>query len=1260
MDSLYYSAPRPFNKFPRGYRPVTDSTQDLTRGFGGGGLRPSNSWSSFPQQSDQRSSTLPHFPSTCVSPVSPVSLLDRSINNWVADEPARSISLSLSRRPLRSESSSTVFDNAFSPRELSPLSVASEYCNNPMPPPAPMYGHRSVQSPVQASFQEQIPPRGYDNVPRPIQPLPPPPAYEPPQSVSTSQRETDFLRNLQRQKSEARNMSSSWYGGDQASRTRQLDWDSHLAYPDTQPQHQQQQRVGEGSGAQPPYQSEPRRIAKTQSDLSIDTPSRYPGDQPSRQPDWTSQSQLAYHNPPPHQQEQEPRRISKTRSDLSFDALNNTYFNNNNNNPGTGTGTLPRSQPQNQNQNPYSPSNPYLNNGVPNGSQPHRMDGFFRNRVIEPNWMTDPPPPKSFREDYIIRKIPLSTSINSDFERFRLDPNYREPRASTEQPNSNFRSYHRDGGGVLGPEQEPSHVQVQGQSQPQHYQRGLSQERSPPVLSYAQQPAPFTFPNPINQINYNQPPHQHQQQQQQEDLRNRYHQKVPLSQEPKEHTNVYQNVPTPVAVNYRNEREERESNRNSAVYPNEPIRLTNDRVLRIHPHQVDQEEAHFSPPQAQSHRARIQSPLRDFARLTSPIREVAPLPTPDRIFSPVESKVYNRSVPTVINGFTSNRHTYNSHTDDYDARNRRDSSQPPVAVIEPNINVHMPSDPIPYQKPHFGHHHHQHHNQNIQHVKPSTNTPYYQNVASSATFSPTSTSNYEHEHDSDLDIEEMARRALPKYLRDNDHAKMGRHSNLYGDNLHGILIKNPSLHRSSSKKVVFIDQEKASAAAGSGEAPPHVRAYDDAIEEPLARWGQLSDELGGDLAAVKPKVLAAFDSFRNSLWAAAGKVEPSAEEAAKMLTPIIKILEDLTNFKATKKNTTFWNHLNSIVEALPALGWLTVKKTPAPYVKEYIDAAQFYINPILREHKEKDPRHVEWTKAWKGIFEEMQKFVRQTHTTGLVWNSAPGSVPPADSSAAPVAALPAPKGPGGPPPPPPPPIPANLLANIAPPAVDADKASRDALFASLNQGEAITSKLKKVTADMQTHKNPALRGNTAAPATAGSGNAGGSPAKAATPVRKPPHKELENGKQWIVEYFVNEPNIVIDVADKKQTVYIFRCENSVIKVNGKANSITLDGCKKTSVVFDALVAQCETVNCQSVQIQTLGELPTLSIQKTDGCQVYLSKVAQGCEIVTSKSSEMNISVQTNEDGDYTEFPVPEQFKTTFVNGKLVTVVSDIC
>ena len=45
-----------------------------------------------------------------------------------------------------------------------------------------------------------------------------------------------------------------------------------------------------------------------------------------------------------------------------------------------------------------------------------------------------------------------------------------------------------------------------------------------------------------------------------------------------------------------------------------------------------------------------------------------------------------------------------------------------------------------------------------------------------------------------------------------------------------------------------------------------------------------------------------------------------------------------------------------------------------------------------------------------------------------------------------------------------------------------------------------------------------------------------------------------------------------------------------------------------------------------------GKVPTISIDKTDGCQIYLSKESMDCEIVTAKSSEMNIVVPDN--GDY--------------------------
>lgn len=45
-----------------------------------------------------------------------------------------------------------------------------------------------------------------------------------------------------------------------------------------------------------------------------------------------------------------------------------------------------------------------------------------------------------------------------------------------------------------------------------------------------------------------------------------------------------------------------------------------------------------------------------------------------------------------------------------------------------------------------------------------------------------------------------------------------------------------------------------------------------------------------------------------------------------------------------------------------------------------------------------------------------------------------------------------------------------------------------------------------------------------------------------------------------------------------------------------------------------------------VVCQVMQQLPTLSIDKTDGCQVYLSKDSINCEIITAKSSEMNILI----------------------------------
>ncbi|CAF5146408.1 unnamed protein product, partial [Rotaria magnacalcarata] len=77
-----------------------------------------------------------------------------------------------------------------------------------------------------------------------------------------------------------------------------------------------------------------------------------------------------------------------------------------------------------------------------------------------------------------------------------------------------------------------------------------------------------------------------------------------------------------------------------------------------------------------------------------------------------------------------------------------------------------------------------------------------------------------------------------------------------------------------------------------------------------------------------------------------------------------------------------------------------------------------------------------------------------------------------------------------------------------------------------------------------------------------------------------------------------------------------------------------------------------------MKVQVLDHVPTIQIEKTDGCHVYLSKTSLDTQFITSKSSEMTINVPFG-DGEYKEHPIPEQFKTHLKDGKaLVTVPNE--
>lgn len=78
-------------------------------------------------------------------------------------------------------------------------------------------------------------------------------------------------------------------------------------------------------------------------------------------------------------------------------------------------------------------------------------------------------------------------------------------------------------------------------------------------------------------------------------------------------------------------------------------------------------------------------------------------------------------------------------------------------------------------------------------------------------------------------------------------------------------------------------------------------------------------------------------------------------------------------------------------------------------------------------------------------------------------------------------------------------------------------------------------------------------------------------------------------------------------------------------------------------MFNDVVRIVEIIHSRDVEVQVMGEVSTISINKTEGCHVYLSKNSLGCETASAKS-EMKVLIPT-EGGDFNEFPVPERFKT---------------
>ncbi|KAI0713442.1 adenylate cyclase associated N terminal-domain-containing protein [Earliella scabrosa] len=448
------------------------------------------------------------------------------------------------------------------------------------------------------------------------------------------------------------------------------------------------------------------------------------------------------------------------------------------------------------------------------------------------------------------------------------------------------------------------------------------------------------------------------------------------------------------------------------------------------------------------------------------------------------------------------------------------------------------------------------------------------------------------------------------------------------------------------------------ATAPPAEVPRSVVAFDEQILEgkvkPLVELTKsfASASVVEQVGLVEQE----FKDLRELLLIAASCKKPEQSEFEKLLGTLLKDIEAITRAKeANRKDREWFNHLSTIAEGAGCVGWVTISPKPGPFVSEIKDSTQFYGNRVIKEFKEKDAKHAEWVKGYLSLLEELRKYIMEHHTTGLVWNPNGVAVSQFKSSSSPAA----PAG-GAPPPPPPPPPPPGPPPPPAPGASAPAAGGINAVFEQLNRGEEVTKGLRKVDKSEMTHKNPALRASSTVPATS-------APAAAKRPVKpskpqalmgKKPAKFALEGSKWMIEYQENQSALTIENVEINQTVNLYGCKNSTVIIKGKCNAITLVNCAKTSVLVESVISSVSVTNSPSFALQITGKAPTIQLDSTDSGQIYLSKECLDVEITTAKCSSINISlpVEGEEDGVFNEHPVPEMFRTTIVDGKLVTTV----
>lgn len=366
--------------------------------------------------------------------------------------------------------------------------------------------------------------------------------------------------------------------------------------------------------------------------------------------------------------------------------------------------------------------------------------------------------------------------------------------------------------------------------------------------------------------------------------------------------------------------------------------------------------------------------------------------------------------------------------------------------------------------------------------------------------------------------------------------------------------------------------------------------------------------------------------------------KPTMQECVAFNQPMLDAMNDANGLVRTRNKALFKfdNVHKALYEMIQSCTFVSMypPQLPASHCKGQMEAADFSLTKIMMKEQDKRP----FAKAAKAFLAAQADIVKAHYKCGIEFGGQDNIADMDPNAPAPKTAEPAQKE-------------EEVQAKEPTKPVKTKEVDGQALFSALNKGLSATSGLKKVK---KAQKNKYNRANI-------KGTVSGGHKKAKAKKKMPDPKKYKQGPfTWFYQYY-QDGLTEIGEEDKltiKNGLYICNSMNCQFRITSKVKSVVIDSCQRVQLEIHDVVSAIELVNCKNVTIWCMGQVPSVTIDKSESPKIVFNDTAwvnpdtgKNPQVIYSNVTAGNIEIPgATQDDDRKEYPLVEQFEFKIRDG----------